>query len=487
MTLGIRRIGAGRADYYLSDLATELPATGRSGRWVGAAAPGVGLDASEPVDAAAFRSMLQGRHPRTGLPLPLPSAVRVAGYDLTFSAPKSASVVFALGGEDAARAVMAAHGEAVEGAVRYLESHALGAVRRASGGGREVVATSGFAGAEFTHGVSRNLDPHLHSHVVVVNAVHGADGRWSACDGRGLDAHRRAASGVYEAHLRWALTESLGVRWDGRTAEIVGVAPAVLGEFSSRSADVRRHAFETASGHHVAWAATRPPKVTGTSYDELAADWSRRAAVAGPALELDRGRGRAPTPPSFDEHRYAGVISLTPHGGAHRRDVVGAFAVAAPDGAPAAALARVTDLWAPAERVGVAEDLLTRRSVVPAGHHLRALGPRPVDPAGHETWLGAARVIDAYRERWGIGRAAEPLGPNAFRRSRRPDWPITCGWRVELDAARSSLGRRAPGGERPRSGPLTAQRPRPSGSARSAPAPAAPGRATVRAHGPASR
>jgi hypothetical protein len=304
------------------------------------------------------------------------------------------------------------------------------------------VATSGFAGAMFTHGVSRNLDPHLHSHVVVVNAVHGVDGRWSACDGRGLDAHRRAASSVYDAHLRGALAASLGVRWDGRTAEIVGVPPAVLGEFSSRGADVRRHAFETGSGHFVAWAATRPPKVTGTSYAELAADWSRRAAVAGPALELDGAS--PPPPPSFDEHRYAGVISLTPHGGAHRRDVVDAFAVAARDGAPAASLARVTDLWAPAEQVGVAEDLLTRRSVVPAGQPLRALGPRPVDPADHETWLGAARAIEGYRERWGIDRAAEPLGAEPL--SSLPAARLADHLRVtrQLDAARVSLGRRAP-------------------------------------------
>ncbi len=442
MSLGIRRIGAGRADYYLSDLATELPVSGRgSGRWVGSAAGDLGLGFD--VDPVAFRSLLHGCHPRTGRPLPLPAAVRVAGYDLTFSSTKSASVVFGLGGEDVARAVMAAHDEAVDGALRYLESHALGAVRRGAGGGREVVATSGFAGALFTHGVSRNLDPHLHSHVVVVNAVHGVDGRWSACDGRGLDAHRRAASSVYDAHLRWALTASLGVRWDGRTSEIIGVAPAVLGELSSRGADVRRYAFETARGHHVAWAATRPPKVTGTSYDELAADWSRRAAVAGPAVEIDR-RPAPVLAASFDEHRYAGIISLTPHGGAHRRDVVGAFAVAARDGAPAASLERVTDLWAPARRVGVAEDLRTRRSVVPEGRHLEALGPRPVDPADHETWLGAARTIESYRERWGIGRAAEPLGAEPL--SSLPAARLADHLRVarQLDVVRVSLGRRAP-------------------------------------------
>jgi hypothetical protein len=369
-----------------------------------------------------------------------------------------------------ARTVVAAHAAAVACALEYLEQHGLGAARwRRTDMEREVIGTSGFSGALFTHGVNRNLDPHLHSHVVVVNAVHGVDGRWSACDGRGLDAHRAAAGAVYEAHLRHGLTSTLGVRWDaptgpGRTPEIAGVSPAVLGAFSSRGAEVRMHAFSvgarSARGRHVAWAATRPPKVTGTPYDELAVEWRRRAGFAGPAIELEPRS--TPLPPgkdiapdsdsgsdsvsgSFDEHRFAGKIALTPHGGAHRRDVVAALADSARDGVPAASLDRVTDLWAPEARVGVAEGLMTRRSVTPANHHLRALGPRPVDPAGHETWLTAARAIDAYRERWGVERSAEPLGTDRTLSS-LPAARLADHLRVErqLDAARLRLGRRAP-------------------------------------------
>ena len=467
--LGIRRIGADRADYYLADLAAELPVPGPwagrdAGRWIGAAAGDLGLDHAGPVEATQFRSLLAGRHPGTGRPLPLPPAGgrRVAGFDLTFSAPKSVSVVFALGGEEVARAVVAAHTEAVGGALQYLERHGLSATRwRREDREREVIDTSGFSGAQFTHGVSRNLDPHLHSHVIVVNAVHGVDGRWSACDGRGLDAHRAAAGGVYEAHLRQGLTSTLGVRWDaptglGRTPEIAGVPPAVLGEFSSRGADVRMHAFSvgvrSARGRHVAWAATRPAKTTGRPYDELAVEWRRRAACAGPGLELDRRVASLPSRKdpasvygSYDEHRFAGVIAVTPHGGAHRRDVVAAFAGSAQDGVPAASLERVTDLWAPEAQVGVAETLTPRRSVVPANHHLQALGPRPVDPAGHETWLTAARAIDAYRERWGLERAAEPLGMHRTLSS-LPPARLADHLRVarQLDAARLRLGRRAP-------------------------------------------
>ncbi|HUE06178.1 MAG TPA: MobF family relaxase [Acidimicrobiales bacterium] len=470
--LGIRRIGAGRADYYLADLAAELPVPGLgpgrgAGRWIGAAAVDLGLDVGVAVEAAQFRSLLAGQHPGTGRPLPLPNLARgnrrVAGYDLTFSAPKSASVVFALGGEEVARAVVAAHTEAVAGALDYLEQHGLGATRwRREDGERAVIGTSGFAGALFTHGVSRNLDPHLHSHVVVVNAVHGVDGRWSACDGRGLDAHRAAAGGVYEAHLRHGMTSALGVGWDPptgpggtRTPEIAGVSPALLGEFSSRSADVRMHAFavgaRSARGRHVAWAATRPPKTSGATYDELAVEWRRRAGFAGPGLDDLRVRLTSPGSDlggvlgSYDEHRYAGMIAVTPHGGAHRRDVVAAFAGSARGGVPAASLERVTDLWAPEKRVGVSEELTTRRSVVPANHHLRALGPRPVDPADHETWLTAARAIDAYRGRWGVEAASEPLGTDRSLSS-LPAARLADHLRIarQLDAARVRLGRRAP-------------------------------------------
>ena len=92
--------------------------------------------------------------------------VSVPAFDLTFSAPKSASVLFALAGADAARMVVAAHNEAVAGSLSYLEQHAITATRR-SGPARVVLPTSGAVAAVFTHGVSRNGDPHVHSHVVL--------------------------------------------------------------------------------------------------------------------------------------------------------------------------------------------------------------------------------------------------------------------------------------------------------------------------------
>ena len=101
------------------------------GRWAGTAAAGLGL--AGPVDPDGFRRLLEGRHPATGVVLGS-GRTTVAAFDLTFSAPKSASVLFALGGADVASAVVAAHAQAVEGSLSYLEQHGITAARRAGAG-----------------------------------------------------------------------------------------------------------------------------------------------------------------------------------------------------------------------------------------------------------------------------------------------------------------------------------------------------------------
>ena len=124
--LGIHKVGGDRADYYLSDLAGELPVT-MPGHWTGAASGPLGLEG--PLVPEAFHLLLQGRHPRTGQPMGSGRTV-VAAFDLTFSAPKSASVLFALGGVEVASRVAQIHVGAVHGALRYLEQHGVTATRR---------------------------------------------------------------------------------------------------------------------------------------------------------------------------------------------------------------------------------------------------------------------------------------------------------------------------------------------------------------------
>jgi conjugative relaxase-like TrwC/TraI family protein len=456
--LGIHRIRSDRALYYLSDLARELPlppAPG-PGTWSGSGAAAIGLEGV--VHPAAFEALLEGRHPGTGRRLGSGRST-VAGLDLTFSAPKSASVVFALGGGDTARRVVAAHDDAVSAALAYLERHAVGARRRV-GAERPVLPTTGVVAGRFTHGVNRNHDPHLHSHVVMANLVHGSDGRWGACDARGLVAHAGAASALYDAHLRRELNRALGVRWSqtpGKTKEIEGVAAALLGEFSSRRADIRRHQHETgvrsAHGRRIAWAVTRGTKEAAPAFDLLAAEWRRRARHADRADPLSVALPGRPIPgrAAVDEHAFAAVLVPMAHGGAHRRDVVHAFAAAAPDGAPAHWVDRMTGLWMPGDgavAIGVAEPLHRRGDVVPGGHLLEVLGPRPLEPTAHEVWRDAARAIEGYRRRWGLTRTPDAFGLGdppqpraALGAARLADHVRTM---HTVDAARVRLGHREP-------------------------------------------
>jgi conjugative relaxase-like TrwC/TraI family protein len=423
--LGIHRLTSSGTAYYLSDLALELPrcAPGEAGPavWVGRAADGLGLQG--PIDAEHMGAVLDGRHPLSGFRLRSGRA-SVSGFDLTFSAPKSASVVFALGGQDAAAEVLAAHREGVRGALDYVEAHALTA-QRGSGEQREVVPTTGLVAASFTHGTNRNLDPHLHTHVVMANMVHGPDGRWSACDHRGISAHRGAASAIYEAHLRAVVSRRLGVQWaeaPGLRAEIEGVSPLLLGEFSSRAADIRRHMAEwgahSARGAHVAWAATRADKQAGISFGDLSSEWERRARSVGMApaelRSLFGSRRLAGGGECIHEHRFAAALSWAPDGAARRRDVVAAFGAAVLGGAHVTSVERLTDLWTPPRsdrvQVGVAEDIRPLRTVVPGSHLLHVLGPRPVNPSEHEVWRDAAHAIDDYRRRWRVNERSDVLG-----------------------------------------------------------------------------
>jgi hypothetical protein len=290
---------------------------------------------------------------------------------------------------------------------------------------------------------------------VLANVVQGSDGRWGACDSRGLWAHRRAASAVYDAAVRAELSTRLGVGWTARhgaPTEVDGVSPLLRGEFSSRGADVRRQVTEWGSrstrGTRAAWAATRPEKQRREGFDVLAAQWAGRASavcVEGPGPFPIQMGGRSEH--VVDEHRFGASLSHAADGAARRRDVVEAFGVAAVDGATPDALVKLTDMWwpsPPATEVGVAERGRPLAAVVPGPHLLRELGPRPCDPAAHEIWREAARGIEAYRRRWQISTEREGF-PLTGTAPRRVDQLID---RLETERqvreARVRLGFRAP-------------------------------------------
>ena len=464
--LRVARLSDRTGRYYLADLATELEGVhladrpGRAapgGTWLGASAAGLGL--SGPVDPAAFGEVLHGAHPSTGRRLGS-RRTAVSAYDLTFAAPKSVSILFALGGPEGAGASLDAHRTAVHAAMAYVSSHAV-AVRRGSGDERRLEPVEGVVAAAFTHGVSRALDPHVHTHVVVANLAHGTDGRWTAIDARGLYAHARAAGALYDAHVRHGLVTRLGSSWSLRRSgayELAQVDPVLLGALSMRSAEIRAHmAQRAASGtggssaraRTVAWAATRDDKVPKMTVEALRASWQGRAVDAGvvlegPALDGRDVRRQDRRASAVDEHRFAGRLWTAPHGGVARRDVVAAWASAVEDGTPVLDAERCVDAiaeWGSA--VGVAERVRAPRDVVPATYALRLLGPRPVRPDDLALWLGASHAIDRYRRRWPPFDPSQPLAASFSERGRMSARQLAehLGVTREVDATLVRLGR----------------------------------------------
>jgi conjugative relaxase-like TrwC/TraI family protein len=281
LVLRIAKLGAGGERYYIQSVGPEPP-----GSWLGKGPPGAGLTGE--VGGTELAALLQGRDPQSGEVLgSARNRVKVTGFDLTFAAPKSVSILYALTDTPVSEAVADSHRAAVVAAVDYAENRALG-VRRTQGSERLVQPVEGAFGAAFVHRTSRALDPHLHSHVVVANLGRGTDDRFSALDGRGIYAHAGAIGAVYHAQLRHEMVERLGVEWgplDRGRADLTGISAEARRGFSTRSAQIAADLAETGQvGRRAADYAslkTRQPKDLTIDPEDLRPSWRKRAVDLG--------------------------------------------------------------------------------------------------------------------------------------------------------------------------------------------------------------
>ena len=272
------------------------------GQWAGRGAEALRLTGAPAAGGLAM--LLEGRQVESGERLPgLRRGRRNVGFDLTWTAPKSVSVLLAVGGDEIRRAVFAAHEAGVRAGLDYLERYECHARRGA--GGERIVSARGFAGALYTHEMSRAGDPHLHTHLVVANAVEGSDGRWSAPDMRPVFQAAKTAGTIAEAAMRAELTRRLGVEWGevrNGTAELAGVPDRALAHFSRRRAETRELAeargARTLQAVGAAQRETRDHK-REIDRERAQAEWRARAAEHGfgrRELRKMLARPRRPTP-----------------------------------------------------------------------------------------------------------------------------------------------------------------------------------------------
>ena len=223
----------------------------------------------------------------------------VHGFDLTFAAPKSGSLLRALTDDVGEKVMQAAHLRAIDAAITYLHEHAgYTRVHNPLTGTKDLEPLPGLAAIAYQHETSRCGDPHLHTHVIVPNRQAREDGNLVSLDSKSLYHEAKAAGIIYQATLRHVLHTELGVEWtsvDAFTgmAEIAGVDPNCLKAWSQRSTRLREWAQSnlvvvdgklSAAQTAAAQKATRPAKPESLAWDALKQQW--RADARG--LVLDR-------------------------------------------------------------------------------------------------------------------------------------------------------------------------------------------------------
>jgi conjugative relaxase-like TrwC/TraI family protein len=390
-------VAQGREDYYAGE--GEAP-----GRWAGAGAGSLGVGAT--VADGEVGRLLAGEDPASGALLGRSIAEGgVAGFDLTFKAPKSVSILFGIGEPGLADALRSCHEAAVSDALAYLEREACRA-RRGHDGVIQVQG-EGFVAAAFEHRTSRAGDPLLHTHVVVANRTCGPDGRWTALDARPLFRHAKTAGFVYQARLRYEVSERLGLEWGEvrkGSAELAGFSRPLVEHFSRRRAEIveqlERHGAHSLAAGQAAALATRKGKDYGVPMERLREQWRSRAAEHG----LDHARceelltrGFAPSLPDTVD-----VGELTAKSSTFtRRDVLQAVAAAHRQGAPAA------ELEARADTVLAQRDVVR---IAVAGEEVRYT---TVEQVRLER-----RLLDSAHGRRdaGVGRARDDLTDEAIER-----------------------------------------------------------------------
>ena len=287
-------VGLGREDYFAGH--GEEP-----GRWTGRGCKAIGL-CGEVTPEQLSRLFGEGRHPVTGAALGRPLVAdsggkegrdagkerqggvgQVAGYALSFSPPKSVSLLWALAEEAVSAEVRGAHEAAVDAALELLQDHA--AFTRRGHAGAVQADTDGFVAAAFTHRTSRARDPQLHTHVLASAKLRAAtDGAWLSLDGRELYEVQKAAGLVYKAGLRAELTARLGVEWTpvdaSGAADIIGVPPELAEHFSKRRAQVEARGAVLVAQREATLGRSLNASERATAY-QLAA-YQSRAAKAKP-------------------------------------------------------------------------------------------------------------------------------------------------------------------------------------------------------------
>jgi conjugative relaxase-like TrwC/TraI family protein len=258
--------------------------------WGGAIADDLGLVGK--VDPAMFEQLLAGRvgeqqlgrHRKDG------TIEHHPGWDFAVNAPKSVSIMALVMGDER---ILEAHEKAVGAAIAYLEDHAE--LRRRDNGEIVHETTGRLLYARFTEHASRELDPHLHTHVVVMNMTNRESGdTLASLETRAMFVEQMTAGQVYRNELAHGLREAgYAIDYNPRNGlfEIQGVPGALIMAMSQRAEQIDAHAQEHGlqgqAARRRSFYVTRRAKET-VAPDELRKRWTQRTLPHREKLEKVR-------------------------------------------------------------------------------------------------------------------------------------------------------------------------------------------------------
>lgn len=283
--LSIAPIAGGGAGYYTAQDNYYFLGSAES-RWLGEGAKVLGLEGA--VDARQLDELIAGRLP-DGTSLERMSEgknTHRSGYDLTFSAPKSVSVLITLYGENR---LMDAWNRSITETLSEVES--LVSTRQMVDGVAETVLTQKAVIATFNHDTSRNLDPQVHTHTLFLNMTPTEEGWRTLASGtvkkdgfiEAVYDNQIALGQIQLNHFRRQV-EAMGYETvdTGKNGlwEIKGVPTE---PFSTRSQEIREAVGDDASrkSRDVAALDTRQAKQKEPDRDELLTQWHERMDKTG--------------------------------------------------------------------------------------------------------------------------------------------------------------------------------------------------------------
>ncbi|WP_230291007.1 MobF family relaxase [Croceicoccus sp. Ery5] len=291
------RTAGGAANYFAADNYYTRADAERSGGWLGKGAEALGLRGV--IEASQFEAVLKGMLPN-GSRVGSDNRAHRAGTDLTFSMPKSWSILALVGGD---RRILDAYGASVRETLAWAEKN-LAETRMEVRGKERVVATRNLVIGLFQHDTNRNQEPNAHFHAVIANVTQGPDGKWRALRNDKLWKHNTLLNAMTMARFRLAVEKlgyQVGEYGKHGNFEAVGVPKPVRDAFSSRRAEILE-AYSTmeAKGPAALDAATlmtRADKGPVADRQALVSQWREAAAQLDfdPRLVIAQANARAAT------------------------------------------------------------------------------------------------------------------------------------------------------------------------------------------------